>query len=73
MLECGVNFKGTMSQMCRSCGTIDNETHRLNDCSVFTEMKSANDLIKRDFDHIYSDDNDILNSIINDGICTHEH
>ena len=66
MLECGVNFKGTMSQMCRLCGSIDNETHRLNDCSIFTEMNRANDPIKSDFEHIYSEDNDILNLIVND-------
>ena len=66
MLECGVNFKGTMSQMCRSCGTLDNETHRLNDCSIYTEKNHAGDLIKSNFDHIYSDDNDLLFSIVND-------
>ena len=66
MLECGVNLKGTMSQMCRSCGTLDNETHRLNDCSIYNETNHANDLVKSNFDHIYSDDNDLLLQIIND-------
>ena len=52
--------------MCRSCGTLDNETHRLNDCSIYNETNHAIDLVNSNFDHIYSDDNDLLLQIIND-------
>ena len=66
MLECGSNFKGTMSQICRSCGTTDNETHRLNECSIYRDTNRVNHHIKSNFEHIYSDDNDTLDSIIKD-------
>ena len=34
MLECGTNFKGTMSQTCHTYKNTDNEHHRLNECSM---------------------------------------
>ena len=37
MLECGTNYKGTMSETCHICRTIDDENHRLNDCRMFTD------------------------------------
>ena len=35
MLECGNNFKGTMSEICHKCNALDYEDHRLNECRVF--------------------------------------
>ena len=32
MLDCGVNYKGTKSELCSQCNIIDNEDHRLNNC-----------------------------------------
>ena len=64
MLECGTNFKGTMSQTCRICKTTDNENHRLNECSIFNELNHANSLTQCNFGDIYNDDNNILNPIL---------
>ena len=30
MLECGIDYKGTMTQICRLCELTDDENHRLN-------------------------------------------
>ena len=49
MLECGTNYKGTMSETCRTCGVIDNENHRLNDCSVYNDTNLASHLQCIDF------------------------
>ena len=32
MLECGLNFKGSMKPECVACGCPDDEEHRLNHC-----------------------------------------
>ena len=64
MLECGTNFKGTMSQTCRICKTTDNENHRLNECTIFNELNHANSLTQCNFGDIYNDDNNILNPIL---------
>ena len=66
MLECGNNYKGTMPQICRSCGIIDNESHRLNDCSLYKDNNRAHDPAKSNFEHIFSDDTETLNNIINE-------
>ena len=66
MLECGSNFKGTMSQMCRTCNTLDKESHRLNECSIFDNINFAKHALKKNFDNVHSDDNDVLDSIICD-------
>ena len=42
MLECGANFKGTMSEVCSVCAVVDNENHRINDCTVLSEVNQAN-------------------------------
>ena len=39
MLECGVNFKGTMAQKCHPCGTDDDENHRLNTCVKYNDTE----------------------------------
>ena len=64
MLDCGTNYKGTMSQACRTCKTLDNEDHRLNDCLVYKENNLVNYLEKCKFDDIYSDNVEILNPIL---------
>ena len=67
MLECGSNFKETMPQMCKSCNVIDNENHRLNECSVFENVNYANNPLKSNFENILSDNNnDDLDLIIAD-------
>ena len=66
MLECGSNFKGTMPQMCPTCKTTDNEQHRLNYCSVFSNVNRSNDPVKSCFNDIYSNDFDVLRHILDD-------
>ena len=65
MLDCGTNYKGTIPQSCRTCGSLDNEDHRLNECLMYKEHNFANSLEKCKFDDVYSDDNVILDPILN--------
>ena len=60
MLECGNNFKGTMPQTCQTCKTVDNEYHRLNECSIYEHLNYANSLTKCNFNDVYTDDTKIL-------------
>ena len=39
MLECGQNYKGSLDTLCRLCKTIDNESHRLNECLKYKTNK----------------------------------
>ena len=66
MLECGSNFKGTMSQTCRRCKIPDDENHRLNECSIYDNINLAKHTLKKNFENVHSDDNDVLDSIICD-------
>ena len=65
MLECGNNFKGTMRPICISCDVVDNEYHRLNECSRFTSTNFVDNPEKVDFDLIYSPEVETIRSIIN--------
>ena len=38
MLQCGRNYRGTMSQTCSLCNVIDDEEHRLNRCPKYVDM-----------------------------------
>ena len=60
MLECGTNFKGTKSEMCRVCKTIDDENHRLNSCKLYRYTNLYNETHKVAFNDIYSSDINIL-------------
>ena len=64
MLECGKNFKGTMSDSCSKCGTIDDEEHRLNNCHKWAEINNVGKE-KIDFNDIYSNDRIVLNRVLN--------
>ena len=66
MLECGTNFKGTMSDTCQDCNTVDDEHHRLNICNKWEDTNNANNNTKTNFDDIYSEDKDVLNHVINE-------
>ena len=61
MLECGKNYKGTMSERCRSCKVTDDENHRLNECTMF-DNASLNP--ECNFDDIYSTENDVIDNIV---------
>ena len=64
MLECGTNFKGTMSEMCKHCNVKDNENHRLNECIKLSQNNWANSSEKIDFSTIHSNDKDTVTRII---------
>ena len=49
MLECGSNFKGTMSQTCQDCNMMDDEHHRLNICTKQEDTNNANNHRKTNF------------------------
>ena len=61
MLECGKNFKGTMKEMCSKCEVIDDENHRLNECKNVDRTPN-----RTNFDDIFSDNEKVLGSIINE-------
>ena len=65
MLECGIDYKGTMTQICRSCEVTDDENHRLNECINFSETNRANDPLKSNFEHVYSINDNTLKAIMN--------
>ena len=64
MLECGNNFKGTISLNCSSCNAIDDENHRLNECSRWSDINNANLSLKCDFRGIYSTNGTELSNVI---------
>ena len=67
MLECGANFKGTMSDICQECNTYDDENHRFKTCLKWNDQNSLNRQASIDFNDIFSCDSNILNNVI-DGI-----
>ena len=64
MLECGKNFKGTLSERCLTFDLPDEEEHRLNKCSKYnmTNFSCSNDDVP--FESIFSGDIQILKTII---------
>ena len=64
MLECGRNFKMGISEICNSCHVLDDENHRLNDCSKYREYNGYNENEKSKFEDIFSNDIDTLRRII---------
>ena len=65
MLQCGTNFKGTMSEKCRHCEKLDDENHCLNDCSYTNQQYDIGDVDKCNFLDIHSENVDTLDKIIN--------
>ena len=64
MLVCGKNYRGSISHICPTCNTIDNEEHRLNQCTIF---QSINFLVSDDkipFQTVYSNDPLVLRVIL---------
>ena len=64
MLDCGVNYKGTMNSQCDLCHCEDDENHRLNKCEKWRQYNFIGNDSVIDFNDIYSDDIDTLRSII---------
>jgi len=63
MLECGINYKGTLKPTCETCNTSDNEEHRMNDC-IKWKCTDTNGNEKVTFNDIYNNDINIVRSII---------
>ena len=64
MLECGSNYKGTMSELCRHCEKNDDENHRLNECKYLEAINRANNDEKTNFQNVHSNDDVVLTEII---------
>ena len=57
MLQCAANFSnGHGSKNCSTCGVVDDEQHRINDCPVWSTINLYNDGRSMDYDKIHSDD-----------------
>ena len=64
MLQCGVNYKGTVQLQCLTCNVLDNEDHRLNACKSWQETNLFNETDKIPFECVYSTDVTVLRNII---------
>ena len=65
MLECGVNFKGTMPVISQHCNVTEDENHRLNYCTQWEDLNQAKHPEKCDFFlDVFSNNNDTLISIL---------
>ena len=60
MLECGMNNKGSMKEICEQCKSQDNENHRLNYCPKWRDINFHDYTEKIDFELVNSKDIDIL-------------
>ena len=52
MLDCGMNFKGTMSATCNQCSLPDNEQHRMNVCPKWDSLRVTEFNNETEFDDI---------------------
>ena len=64
MLDCGKNFKGTMSELCNECQQIDDENHRLNHCPKYHENNHYNHETNIEFKDVFSSDENVLSNIL---------
>ena len=64
MLECGKNYKGTLSELCRLCCCLDDEEHRMNICPKYDQTNFHNNPDGISFSTIYSDNIDDIRLII---------
>ena len=55
MLECGKNYKGTLSDQCSTCYLHDDEEHRLNVCPRYTDTNFSNHDDRIPFESVFSD------------------
>ena len=65
MLDCGANFKGTMSSICVACNMTDNEHHRLIECPKWQHLRDQ--IVSPtgvDFQDVYSGDIDKIRPVL---------
>ena len=56
MLQCAANFSnGYGGKTCRTCGVMDDECHRINNCKEWRSINLFDDENKIDFKRIYSE------------------
>ena len=63
MLECGKNFKGSLSEKCTECKELDNENHRLNFCKKYKDINLYSSDFKVNFDDIYCSDISVIKTV----------
>ena len=58
MLQCGANYKMNYggNTSCETCGVLDDENHRINDCKKWQHINRYNSIKKVAFKSIQSDD-----------------
>ena len=66
MLECGNNYKGTKSEICNECNNLDDENHRLNYCSKYSNVNFHDQMDKINFQNIYSNDVIVLRQTVDE-------
>ena len=64
MLECGKNYRGTLTEQCTTCNQNDTEEHRLNSCTKYEDTNYLNDPEKIPFDTIFLSNVESLRTII---------
>ena len=64
MLQCGKNYGGSMQNLCPDCNCLDDENHRLNFCPKWSENNQVNTCDTISFESIYSNDENVLKTII---------
>ena len=64
MLQCGKNYKGTLSELCNQCKSVDDEDHRLNYCIKWRNTNYYDVTEKINFDLIYLADIEVLRYVI---------
>ena len=64
MLDCGMNFKGTMSATCNQCSLPDNEQHRMNVCPKWDSLRITEFDNETEFDDIYKNDIESLHPVL---------
>ena len=56
MLKCRANFSMGLGQKnCETCGTVDDESHRINDCVLYRDINLYDKSEKVNFEDIYCD------------------
>ena len=57
MLQCAANFERSYGgKNCKVCGTVDDESHRINDCKIWENINLYHKDEILNFEHIYSED-----------------
>ena len=64
MLECGKNFKNSMTEQCKDCNVVDDENHRLNNCVTYRNLNLYDIHPKVNFIDIFSSDITVLRAVI---------